>query len=358
MLVVIRADASYTIGSGHIMRCLTLAERLRSKGAEVSFICRDFQGNLADYIESKGFGVYLLPRIKEGQLTQDNSEMFWLGTDWETDANETISVLKKYSNKINWVIVDHYGIDYKWQCKIRTMVSNIMVIDDIANRKHNCEILLDQNLFEHPSLRYSDLVSQRCKLLLGPQYALLRSEFRDARLYSPQRDGHVQQLMIFFGSSDLANETLRTIQAIQSLPLNIDIIVGRINPNLKKIEDFVSKDKNMKMYCDVDDMAQFMLKADLSIGASGSVSWERCCVGLPSIIISIADNQENIAKSLEKYNSAIYLGRSSDVSSSDIINAVQTMMQTPSKVRELSQNACRLVDGLGAERVSDMILSN
>lgn len=357
MLVVIRADASQTIGSGHIMRCLTLAERLRSKGADVSFICRDFHGNLAEDIKSKGFEVYLLPRVVENQSDLNSSEVMWLGTDWKSDADETMAVLAKYAKTIDWIIIDHYGIDYKWQSCIRTRVHNIMAIDDIANRRHDCEILLDQNLFEYPSTRYFHLVPKGCRMLLGPHYALLRPEFSEARLNSSKRDGRVQRLIVFYGGSDPSNETLNTLHALESLPLSIDVIVGRINPNIKKIDEFISKQKNMSLYCDVDNMAQLMIKADLAVGASGSSSWERCCVGLPMILISVAENQEDIARNLENHQCAVYLGKSSEVTKLDILRVVQSLIKTPTKVRELSQNASQLVDGYGAERVSNIMLT-
>lgn len=198
MLVVIRADASETIGSGHIMRCLTLAERLRLKGAEVSFICRDFSGNLVEHIRNKGFKVHLLSKVGGENLSvQSNGKQKWLGTDWNKDADEAIAVLAKYKKKIDLIIVDQYGIDYKWQSRIRAMTQKIMVIDDLANRRHACDILLDQNFFEYPSARYSYLVPQNCRMLLGPHYALLRSEFIEARLNSGKRDGRVQRLIVF-----------------------------------------------------------------------------------------------------------------------------------------------------------------
>lgn len=357
MFVVIRADASQTIGSGHVMRCLTLAEQLRLKGAEVSFICRDIDGNLAEYIRGKGFEVHLLARVDKNKSGLESAEMFWLGTDWRSDSDQTKAVLEKSRKVIDWMIIDHYGIDYKWQFSLRDWVHNIMVIDDLANRRHDCDILLDQNLFENPSLRYLDLVSINCRRLLGPHYALLRAEFSEARSMSLERDGQVQRLMVFYGGSDPLNETLRTLRAVESLSLNIDVIVGSINPNIEKVKKFVLKQKNMSLYCNVANIAQLMIKADLAVGASGGTTWERCCLGLPMILLSIAENQVDIAKNLERHQCAVYLGKNTEVTDLDIYRAVRYFIDNPSKVRELSQNSSRLVDGHGAERVGNILLS-
>ncbi|WP_434511447.1 UDP-2,4-diacetamido-2,4,6-trideoxy-beta-L-altropyranose hydrolase [Desulfitobacterium sp. AusDCA] len=355
MLIVIRADASQLIGSGHIMRCLTLAEQLKAKGADIYFICRDFPGNLTEDIKSKGYNVKLLQPIKNSKLNYNREEK-WLGTSTSVDVEETASVLRNFQKPIDWLIVDHYGIDNYWESSIRNWTKKIMVIDDLANRSHDCELLLDQNLFDHPDSRYSHLTSKGCKMLLGPHYALLRAEFSKARLSSPQRDGRIQRVVIFYGGSDLSNETLKTLYALEKLPLNVDIIVGRINPNIKEIEEFVTKHEHMRLFCNVENMAQLMANADLAIGASGSTAWERCCLGLPMILITIAENQEDIARNLEKNQCAIYLGKNTEVSCSEVSKVVRDLMLTPPRVERLGLNAGKLVDGYGADRVSNIIL--
>lgn len=355
MLVVIRADASQTMGSGHIMRCLTLAERLRLEGAEVSFVCRDFPGNLSAYIRDKGFAVHLLPSVEDSDPESIGSEDVWLETSWISDAEETLLVLRDYPAPIDWLIVDHYGIDHKWEAHIRQWTRKIMVIDDLANRRHDCDMLLDQNLSEDPLYRYLDLVPKKCKLLLGPLYALIRPQFAEARDKGTKRETKVKRLLVFYGGSDLTNETWRTLNALDGLILDFDVVIGSIYKYKTRLTELIQTKTNVSLHCNVDNMAELMLKADLSIGASGSVSWERCCVGLPAILISVAKNQEDIAKNLERQGCAIYLGKHSEVSEQDIRLAVELLVENPQRVTNLGLNARRLVDGYGTNRVSRAI---
>jgi UDP-2,4-diacetamido-2,4,6-trideoxy-beta-L-altropyranose hydrolase len=203
MRVAIRTDASSDIGTGHVMRCLALAEELKDKTAEVLFICREMPGHLADYIKEKGFLVSLLQSSENreilitdiGALPHAN----WLGTTWEQDTQETYQILNK-KPFWDWLIVDHYALDVRWDKSQRSFVNNIMVIDDLADRQHDCDILLDQNLYEGMELRYQELVPGTCKQLIGPKYALLRREFRKTRLRRRERDGSVAR---FSRSQDL-----------------------------------------------------------------------------------------------------------------------------------------------------------
>jgi UDP-2,4-diacetamido-2,4,6-trideoxy-beta-L-altropyranose hydrolase len=169
MNIVIRADAAVHIGSGHVMRCLTLADELRRHGASVTFICRDWDGHLQTHIMGKGYECVLLPRSETAFHAEDDEYAHWLGVPIATDAAETLAVCAGLRKRVDWCITDHYAIDARWHSELRPHVGKIMVIDDIANRPHDCDLLLDQNLYDNADERYKQLVPAHCRLLLGPE---------------------------------------------------------------------------------------------------------------------------------------------------------------------------------------------
>lgn len=173
MNIVFRVDASTDIGSGHVMRCLSLAKVLRERGARCFFICREHRGNLIDEIREEGFVVYELP-INSGTIKSSQIYENWLGDVYSADALASISCLDVSSNDL--LIVDHYAIDERWEALVRKYFKKIMVIDDLANRKHNCDYLLDQNL-SHSWSNYVGLLPKKSQTFIGPKFALLRPEF-------------------------------------------------------------------------------------------------------------------------------------------------------------------------------------
>lgn len=218
MKVAFRADASVGIGSGHVMRCLTLAGELKEAGAQIIFICRECEGNLCDLIEKQGIPV---ARIS-GELQS-----------WEADAFQSLEALKKYG-KADWLVVDHYSLDHRWEAGIRNAAEKIMVIDDLADRIHDNDLLLDQNLYEDLENRYNGLAPPHCIKLLGPRYALLRPEFRKARASLRKRDGIIRRILVSFGGSDPSNETAKALEAIGLLgkpEIAVDVVVGSSNPH-------------------------------------------------------------------------------------------------------------------------------
>ena len=232
MKSIIRTDASVQIGTGHhVMRYLTLADELREHGAGAIFVCREFDGNLCGYIEEKGYIVHRLPvpNKQKHNIEGNLKHAAWLGTDWHTDARQVEEIIKDLDTALDWLVVDHYALDERWEGYLRPNVKKIMVIDDLADRVHDCDLLLDQNFYENLESRYDGLVPAWCKKLLGPKYALLRPEFREARRNLRKRDGHVKRIMIFFGGSDPTNETTKVLEAIRMLnrpDIATDVMVG------------------------------------------------------------------------------------------------------------------------------------
>lgn len=325
--VVIRADASAIIGSGHVMRCLTLAKQLKKQvGADVVFIMRDLPGNLINLVQQNGFHVLVLPRAAENpELTGYEK---WLTVLPEQDAKETLAVVQKNVGIADRMIVDSYALDCKWESVLRSVAKEIMVIDDLADRKHDCDILLDQNFYLNKDSRYNGLVPSHCQLLLGPEHALLRDEFYEAKEHLRKRDGNIKNILVFYGGSDLTDETSKAIKALCVLHKEykdfcVDVITGQSNPRRNTIEALCSQYNFIHYYCQIDNMADMMNKADLTLGAGGSTMWERMFLELPAIVTAIADNQVRGCEDCSSVGMIDYLGVSEDVNGQMIIEAVR-----------------------------------
>ncbi|MEG6616509.1 UDP-2,4-diacetamido-2,4,6-trideoxy-beta-L-altropyranose hydrolase [Peptococcaceae bacterium 1198_IL3148] len=367
MNVVFRVDSSTIIGTGHLMRCLTLAEELRYQGAGVSFICRDLPGNISRMIRDKGYKVYLLPfpvnengyDVKYNEMDIVHNQKNWLYVNWRTDAEQTLNIIKKNTKSIEWLIVDHYAIGKQWEKALRPYVKKIMVIDDLADRAHDCDLLLDQNYYTNMHDRYSDLVPKHCYTLLGPKYALLRKEFYEVRKHLKKRNGYVKRILVFFGGSDPTNDTLKAIEAINLLKnkdIIYDVVVGSSNLYKDEVRRICCNMSNVNYYCQIENMAKLMEQADLSIGAGGSSTWERCSLGLPALIIAVASNQELIAQTIDDEGLGFYLGRSKNVKSKKIYNYLKNIISSPNILSDMREKALYLVDGKGVQRVNNTML--
>lgn len=340
--VYFRVDSSIQIGTGHIMRCLTLADELRLRSVSVSFVCCEEPGNLINHIEKNGYKVYCLPA----------------GIDREEDRKRSEEILVKHEVKPDGLIIDHYDIDTAYELPLRKFAKKIMVIDDLANRRHDCDILLDQN-YSGNRKRYNGLVPEHCIQLLGPEYALLRPQFREARENLRERDGGVKKILVFMGGADPTNETGKVLQALKMLngdDIATDVVIGTSNPNRDEVEKLVSQISGTTFYCNVDNMAELMSSADISIGASGTSTWERCCIGLPSMVMILADNQKEIAVELDKEGVVVNLGWHEDVTEMDIRDAVQSLLADSDKRRSMGVKGKMMVDGNGATRVVEKMI--
>jgi len=301
--IIFRVDASLNIGTGHVMRCMNLATELQKSGCEIIFISRSLEGNLNSLISKNNFKVIGLPKFK----TKKSSKYFdsgndcknLLGVSQEQDAEDTIKVID--SKLTNWLIVDNYSIDETWGKLLRPYVQNIMVIDDLANRQHDCDLILDQNWFKNKERRYDDLIPKGSTKLLGPEYALLRSEFVKAKKSIKIRSKEIKRVFIFFGGSDPLNLTSMTLKALSGSELaflEVDIVIGSTNQNQKELKKLVALRTLTHLHIQVDNISEIMLKADFAIGAGGVNFWEQICLGIPSCVISFAENQRIVLKDL------------------------------------------------------------
>ena len=324
MIVVIRVDASRQIGSGHVMRCLSLAAQLQKEyDAQVCFIMRQLAGNLFSLVQDKGYSVLPLPAEQQEQKLAGYEK--WLTVPLELDAKETIDKLEAIG-PVDLLVVDSYAIDVTWENTVRPYVKKIMVIDDLANREHDCDLLLDQNLYEDMHTRYNHLVPSKCQLYLGPKYALLRDEFYEARRALRHRNGSIQNILVFYGGVDATNETMKALRALEKIrnadSVTVNVIVGANNPCKGEIEKCCLKHSNWHFYCQVSNMSEFMNQADLMLGAGGTTTWERCFLQLPAFVTAVAENQIEGCKYLEKCGIIKYLGVFNEVTENIIVSEV------------------------------------
>jgi len=358
MAVIFRTDASIEIGSGHVMRCLALADELKFRDMEIAFICRDLPGHLGALIEQKGYPVILLsPTDGVRDVSHDDTQHSpWLGVNWEIDARQTAAELIKTSVPIKWLIVDHYALDYKWEAYLRSYTKKIMVIDDLADRHHDCDLIVDQNLYHDAATRYDGLIPEHCKKITGPQYAMLRREFRQVRNNMRNRDGSIRDIHVFFGGTDETNETAKAIQALamfQRSDIHVDVVVGANNPHGKDIELLCQAMPNFLFHRQVNHMALLMTQSDLAIGSGGTATWERCCLGLPAVVAILGENQRELTYTVENYGAIINLGDGCNVLPEDYFQVISNLK--PDHLVKMSELGIVLVDGEGTLRVADEI---
>ncbi len=355
MRVTFRTDASIDIGNGHVMRCLALASELRERGSTCIFVCRLHEGNLVEKIKNIGFDVVALPTAVSTETKTPGYDPR-IGENWETDAAQTVAAI---GSDIDWMVVDHYAIGVEWEVFVRRSCRQVLVIDDLANRLHDADRLLDQNVGRTAG-DYSNLVPKKCSVLAGPRYALLRNDFSARREASLQRHRlGLRHILINMGGVDQHNASAAILHDLTSCRLPekamITVVLGPYAPH---IDNVIQLAKMMpwstKVLINVEDMAALMEDCDLAIGAGGSSALERCCVGLPSIIIPIADNQIAGAEALAASDGAMLasLDPSAPISLKDAI----TQFLTGEALQSASMACASITDGSGTKTLAALML--
>lgn len=363
MKIVFRVDASIQMGTGHVMRCLTLADALKNQGAECYFICREHPGNLMGLIVQRGHHVDSLPYMEASQQSKQHNPVIdlahssWLGATQKQDADLCIAIVESLQS--NWLIVDHYALDIRWEQELRPYCQQLMVIDDLADRQHDCDLLLDQT-YGRATKVYKSLVPEHCRVFCGAQYALLRPEFSQWRDYSLKRreSGQLEHLLINLGGVDKDNVTTQILKNLSKcfLPSSycITVVMGATAPWIKEVQQ---QAKEMpwitEVLVGVNNMAELMANSDLAIGAAGSTSWERCCLGLPTIMICMAENQYMIAKDLHDLGAAISI-QQKDINKDlpILLNQVPT-----SQLKFMQHKALQVTEGVGVKLLLSYINS-
>jgi UDP-2,4-diacetamido-2,4,6-trideoxy-beta-L-altropyranose hydrolase len=355
--VAFRVDASHAIGTGHVFRCLTLAGALARRGATCRFVCRALPGALTGLIEAEGYKVHVLP-APVGEAGSGDGYAAWLGVDRERDAEETAAAL---ADGVDWLVVDHYALDEAWEARLRKVAPRLLVIDDLADRRHDCDILLDQQAVDAMADRYRGLLADDCTALLGPRYALLRPDFARRRQEGLRdRAAPVERLLVFFSGADTPNLGLRTIEALDSLApgrLAVDVVVGLANPHAAVLAAAAAGRPWLELHPGDSDMSALMARADLMIGGAGTTIWERCALGLPAIAVAMADNQLPGAVHVARTGAMLFLGDAAAADGPAIGAALRTLLASPWLRAHMAAQAAALVDGRGADRVAAIMLA-
>lgn len=347
------------------MRCLTLADALAAGGADCRFVSREHPGNLIECVRSRGYIVHPLRLSQESVAGQSNAiasvhearplaHSHWLGATQAEDAEACAAILAELQP--DWLIVDHYALDSGWEHILKPYCRKLMVIDDLADRPHVCDLLLDQT-FGRESEDYCAWVPEDCQLLCGSEYALLRPEFAALRPYSLQRraEPQLRNLLITMGGVDKDNATGQVLEALRacSLPaeLTITVVMGATAPWLDEVDRLAQRMPwPTQVLVGVSQMAQLMADSDLAIGAAGATSWERCCLGLPSVMVVLADNQSQVAQSLERAG-ATQIIEASEYIAPQLARQLVPLIESRPLLKAMSQSASCIVDGCGVDTV-------
>jgi UDP-2,4-diacetamido-2,4,6-trideoxy-beta-L-altropyranose hydrolase len=305
------------------MRCITLAKALLKQGATCHFACRNNEGHLLDLLQQAGFKTLSLP-----------AELY-------CEDDDALATLGLITEPYQLLVIDHYQLGQRYGKLMRQRCQKIMVIDDLANRPLDCDLLLDQNLLPNMDSRYRSLVPASCQQLLGPRYALLREEFYQQ--HGPRKSNH---LLVSFGGSDEQNLTSLAIEAVASLksfPITADIVIGLNNPWQVSIKQQCAQLSNVKLHIQTDAMAVLMQKAQLMLGAGGATHWERCVTGLPALVVTVAENQQATTAYLDKLGACVWIGAYGDISSGIIADKVNYYLNKPEQLKAISEAAKRII---------------
>lgn len=338
---LIRTDASETIGSGHVMRCLSLADAIMSNAidlnekAQVTFICANHSGHLRTMIREHSYTVIVIKPCD----TQVK------------DAKECISKLKQ---NYDLLIVDHYGLAAEFETAMRMHCKHIMVIDDLADRHHHCDVLLDQNLLPNSDVRYQHFTNSNSINLLGPRYSLLRPEFCNRRTTKVTDS---LRLLVFLGGADPANNSLKVLQSIALLsePMEVDLVLGQQNPWNHEIIELFKEADWLTVHIQCDYMGKLMSEARMSVGAGGSSHWERCACSLPTLVMTVADNQLATTEHLASLGACINLGSAKEIELIDLSRQLLSLWQNEKMLLDLSDVAGDLVPISGTKSVIEQL---
>lgn len=353
MLVAIRADASTRIGTGHVVRCAALAHALSRAGARVVFLGASMPGQMLDWLRNEGFQTIALP------APPSHVDAAPWRIDEEADAAHTRTALDTLPEFPSWLVIDHYGIDARWERNLRKAGIQLLAIDDLADRAHDVDTLVDSNIQDRTA-RYRGLVPERCTTLLGPRFSLLRPEFSRLRNTRPSRTVHGEtrnlgRLLACMGGTDPKNILDTVLDAWEMLPPprpELELAVGVGSPNVLSLRKRCARLPGVTLHVQTREMATLMLQADLLVGSAGTISWERCSVGLPAVMGTTAANQETNLTQLARARTGIALGDWTSVSPMRLSQLLQRLIKQPKLIARMSKRCKALVDGRGADRVA------
>lgn len=333
------------------MRCLTLADALAARGDACLFICALLTDSLAERVRASGHAVSMIEVASAeapgawDMLPLDPGEQ-------DEDARRSLAALG--DEALDWLIVDHYRRDARWERQLRGKASRILAIDDLANRPHDCDLLLDHTLGRSPR-DYEDLVPPHCRILAGARFAPIRSEFareRPGALRRRREGGEVRRILVSLGTTDVGGVTARVVEAAFGVASNcaFDIVLGAEAPSLAPLRAMAAENPAVGLHVDSRDMAGLMAAADLAIGAAGTSSWERCCLGLPAINLILADNQRYVARMLDEAGAAMAVD-----GVEQLPGALERLLRDETRRLALVAASAAVTEGGGADLVAGLM---
>lgn len=359
LTVAFRVDASAQIGTGHVMRCLSLADALQQRGTQIRFVSRHLPERLQNMLTAKGHKVALLNNNLKGEVIDDVVHANWLSTNPQQDAQDTIQAL--LGQTWDWLIVDHYSLDVRWERMVRPIAKRIMVIDDLADRPHECGWLVDQTYGEDGT-RYHGLLPADCHKLFGTSYALLRPEFAVVRTQVARKifPEDPKTVHVFFGGADIRANTLRfTMLLLNNFPdLLLKVAVGpesTFEAELKRLA--IHYGPRLSWEKGITNMAEHMSACDVAIGAPGMATWERACLGVSAAYIAVSENQIAILEQLAMRGLCFFLGLDQVITNSGFVNAIESFLGDRGRLVAMRELGMAAVDGFGVERVITVLLT-
>ena len=358
---IFRVDSSYEIGTGHVMRCLNLARVLLNCGVKVLFICRNLKGNLINIIKNEFQVLVIEDYHTENNKNNDKKSIHNFYINQNLDSLNTIKLIESLNiENFCYLIIDHYSLDREWEKVLQKKYKNeenklfkILVVDDLFNREHICDFILDQNIITQNN-PYLNLINQNTKCILGPYFALLSSEYSLKKKTIVKRNT-IKTILVFFGGIDKNNLTMKVINILLNNRFKdkiINIVIGKNNRELQNIKKITESRKNFNLFIQIDSLANLLSKSDLVIGGGGVNSWERECMEVPTILISLSENQVNLAKSITDLGKVKYLGHYDQLEDGVLSQSIEN---------EINQKSLRnkkgyFIDGFGANRVALLLV--
>lgn len=345
MNTVFRVDASVVVGTGHLMRCLTLADEVAARGSACTFLTKSLPASLLAKIIAKGFSHFPV---------EDGPGAFIVGP---RDSASTSNIIATLKPRPTWLVADHYGIDKTWEQQVKPFIDRILVIDDLANRRHACDLLLDQNHAD--PARYQGLVAADTRLLLGPQFVLLRSEFSAlAECVTLPRE--LLRLFVFYGGTDPTHETSIAADALLQTRLQfeeISIVLGADSPQRSTLLQKIKGLPTASLHENVDNIAELIARASCALGSGGSNIWERSALGVPSLVTITAENQRELTYSLAAAGAIRLLGDAGQVDAALIARSLEELSAAPAALAQMSRAGASLTALDGCAKVVDAMMA-
>lgn len=358
--VVFRCDASVAIGTGHVRRCLSLALALQALGAQCLFVLRDHGLDAAAPLRAHGLPALLLPPPSPGASEpQAPAHAAWLGTPQAVDAADTLAALRSAGwLAADWLVVDHYALDARWHRAVQPVLGGrLAAIDDLGDRPLAVDVLIDHNHAARHADKYAGRLPEAARLLGGPRYALLAPAYAQAPRHMP--GPLVHSIGIFMGGVDAPGLALQALAACNDIGFHGEVEVASTSacPHLPALRAAVAARPHTRLSLDQPDLARFFAAHDLQIGAGGGATWERCCLGAPTIALVTADNQREVLQPLQGLGVlAVASLQGGPGQPQALTEALRQLLADAELRRSLADNATRWVDGRGAQRVAAALL--